>query len=146
MKKAPLIIAILLAAVSAQAESPDVNVSVSVGQPGFYGRIDIGNAPRPQVIYARPIVVRPAPAHVVHEPIYLHVPPGHAKKWSRYCHRYNACNRPVYFVRDKWYNKVYVPHYRAHHRGPGHDYRHDGRQGGKPDRRGNGHGHGNDRR
>ena len=32
-------------------------------------------------------------------PLYLHVPPGHAKKWSQHCARYNACNRPVYFVK-----------------------------------------------
>jgi hypothetical protein len=46
----------ILFAVSAPAA--DAGVSFSVGQPGFYGRIDIGNAPQPEVIYARPIVVQ----------------------------------------------------------------------------------------
>lgn len=147
MKYLPLIIAIVLIAASAQAASPDVNVSVSVGQPGFYGQIDIGNAPRPQLIYAKPVVVHPAPVHVVHEPIYLHVPPGHAKNWSKHCGKYNACGRPVYFVKDRWYNDVYVPHHRAQ-RGGGHGG--DKHHGGKPDKHdkhgggnGNGHGRGN---
>ena len=32
------------------------------------------------------------------QPIYLHVPPGHAKNWRKHCHKYNACGQPVYFV------------------------------------------------
>lgn len=126
--KRSLLIIILLVAVSAQAASPDVNVSVNVGQPGFYGRIDIGNAPRPQVIYAEPKIVGPPHVEVVQEPLYLHVPPGHAKKWSKHCHKYDACNRPVYFVKDKWYNDVYVPHYRAQHAGHGNDKHHGGKK------------------
>src|SRR2546425_10235251 len=27
------------------------------------------------------------------QPIYLHVPPGHAKHWRKHCHEYNACDR-----------------------------------------------------
>lgn len=150
MKHLLLIITIVLMAVTAQAASPDVNVSVSVGQPGFYGQIDIGNAPRPQVIYAKPVVIHPAPVHVVHEPLYLHVPPGHAKKWSKHCSKYNACNRPVYFVKDKWYNDVYVPHHRAHYGGHGKDKHNGGKHNkykkDKHDKRdkhdGNGHGKG----
>ena len=42
-------------------------------------------------------------------------PPGHAKKWSKHCSAYNACNRPVYFVQDSWYNDTYAPHYRRTH-------------------------------
>jgi uncharacterized protein YcfJ len=85
---------------------------MSVGQPGFYGRIDIGNLPPPQLVYAQPVVIQAVPVGVVQQPIYLHVPPGHAKHWGKHCHRYNACGQPVYFVRDAWYNEVYVPHYR----------------------------------
>ena len=29
------------------ATAADVGVSVTVGQPGFYGRIDVGNVPQP---------------------------------------------------------------------------------------------------
>ncbi len=130
MKKALLIILLTLFAASAHAAT-DVGVSIGVSQPGFYGRVDIGNAPQPEVIYARPMVVHAAPTHVVYEPLYLHVPPGHAKNWRKHCSKYGACNRPVYFVREKWYRDVYVPHRqvnagehgRKDHNGRGHDDR-----------------------
>lgn len=92
-------------------------VSVSVGQPGFYGRIDIGHAPPPQLIFPQPVVIRPVQVVQPVQPVYLRVPPGHAKKWDKHCHKYNACAQPVYFVKDQWYQTVYVPHYQAQHRG-----------------------------
>lgn len=136
--------AILFASGSALAA--DVGVSVSIGQPGFYGRIDIGDYPYPQprVIYNRPVVIH---RHVdMYEPIYLRVPPGHAKKWSRYCGRYNACNRPVYFVQDNWYHNEYAPLYRERH-DEGYRGRDDDRNHGRNNDRGNDHsrGHGQGR-
>jgi hypothetical protein len=98
-------------AASAPALADSVGVSVRVGQPGFYGRIDVGTLPAPPTLYAEPIVVAPGAVGVVREPIYLRVPPGHAKHWSKHCHRYDACGRPVYFVQERWYNEVYVPRY-----------------------------------
>jgi hypothetical protein len=95
-------------------------VSISVGEPGFYGRLDIGNYPQPQLIYPQPVVIgRPMPGY---QPIYLRVPPKHRNNWKRYCDRYNACGYPVYFVNDNWYQNVYVPRYRQIHRpgGPPH--------------------------
>lgn len=138
------ILASALAAAAAPALATDVGVSVSIGQPGFYGHIDIGNVPRPQVIYAEPVVVQPVPVGVVRQPVYLHVPPGHAKNWSRYCGRYNACAQPVYFVQERWYNDVYVPRYREGGRA---DFRGDDRRGRGGDHpgRGNGRGHGKGR-
>lgn len=137
---------ILFAAMLAVAAVPafaQVGVSVSVGQPGFYGQIDIGDAPRPQVIYAEPMVIERV---VVGSPLYLRVPPGHAKHWGKHCREYNACGRPVYFVRDSWYSRDYVPYYRAHHGGRDYDDRGDrdddrGHGHGK----GHGHGHGHDK-
>lgn len=124
MKRFLFVVTIALFAASAQAS--DVNVSVSVGQPGFYGRIDIGSAPPPEVIYTKPVTVRPPHGHPPpQQPLYLRVPPGHQKKWSKHCAQYNACGQPVYFVKDKWYNDVYVPHYRDGHRN---DRRHDDRR------------------
>ena len=105
-------------------------VSVSVGQPGFYGRIDIGNFPPPPLLYPQPVVIQPVPVGVAPQPIYLHVPPGHAKNWRKHCHRYNACGQPVYFVQERWYNDVYVPHSRT---------RDDNRD--KPHGKGHGRGH-----
>jgi hypothetical protein len=108
------------------AQATDVGVSISVGQPGFYGRIDLGNMPAPRVIYREPIIIErvpvvayaPAPV-VAPTPVYLRVPPGHAKKWRKHCHRYNACGTPVYFVQDRWYQDVYVPAYEKQSRGKG---------------------------
>jgi hypothetical protein len=107
----------MIAAIAAAtpALAADVGVSINVGEPGFYGRIDIGNVPRPILVYPQPVIIQPAPVGIVSEPIYLHVPPGHAKKWRKYCARYNACGRPVYFVEDHWYNTVYAPQYRREH-------------------------------
>jgi hypothetical protein len=115
---------LLFAAAMAAFASPvlaDVGVSISVGQPGFYGEINIGGFPRPELIYPRPIVVQPPRVGVVGAPIYLRVPPGYAKHWRKHCHEYHACGRPVYFVQDEWYDKVYAPRYRER-------YEHGGRQ------------------
>jgi len=108
-----LLLTVALAAVVPSAVASDVGVSVRVGQPNFYGRIDIGDMPRPQVVYAQPVLVQPAPPGVVVQPIYLRVPPGHAKHWNKHCQRYNACGQPVYFVQESWYTNVYVPRYRV---------------------------------
>lgn len=87
-------------------------VSISVGEPGFYGRIDIGNYPPPRLIYGEPVIVRPV--RTWYPPIYLRVPPGHVKHWYKHCDAYGACGRPVYFVEDDWYRDVYVPRYREY--------------------------------
>lgn len=98
----------------------DVGVSISVGEPGFYGRLDIGDYPAPRVVYRQPVVVGYVDAG--RDPVYLRVPPGHRRHWSRHCSEYNACGERVYFVRDDWYNDVYAPQYRE---------RHDNRNGGR---------------
>jgi len=129
-------LAVMMTVVTVPAIAADVGVSVQVGEPGFYGRIDIGTFPHPQVIYPQPVVIQPVPVGVVRSPIYLRVPPGHAKHWRKHCREYNACGQPVYFVQDRWYDEVYVPRYRES-RGRGHG-EHHGENNGK----GNGHGHG----
>jgi hypothetical protein len=77
------------------------------------------------MVYAQPMVIEPQPVQLA--PIYLHVPPGHAKNWRKHCHEYNACNRPVYFVRSAEYEPDYQ--HRHHEHGDDHDH---------------GHGHGHD--
>ena len=104
--------AALLASVPATAQT---NVSISIGQPGFYGRLDLGDFGPPPVMYAQPIVVREVRYRA--EPVYLRVPTTHRKNWSRYCGRYDACARPVLFVRDDWYTNTYAPRYRERHHG-----------------------------
>ena len=131
-----LAIALLALTGLGSANAADVGVSISVGQPGFYGRIDIGNVPQPVLLYPEPVIIQPAPVAVVRQPIYLHVPPGHAKNWRRHCSRYAACGQPVYFVQDRWYNEVYVPRYQQRYApAPQRQYRDDDRRGkGRDDR------------
>ena len=107
MRKFQYLIAGALFASSAIAA--DVGVSISIGEPDFYGRIDIGDAPRPRLLYNEPVVIIREGYQAA--PLYLRVRSGHAKHWKVHCHEYNACNRPVYFVRDDWYNDDYAPHY-----------------------------------
>lgn len=109
---AAIFAALALASLPARAGTPIINLTVG-GEisPGVYGQVQFGNAPPPEVINAQPIMVAPEPRGAAVEPMYLHVPPGHAKHWSRYCHRYNACNRPVYFVKTGRYQ----PDYRDRH-------------------------------
>lgn len=102
-----------LTIVAAPAHAADIGVSISIGQPGFYGRIDIGDYPRPQLIYPQPRYVYRAAAG--RPPIYLHVPPGHAKNWRKHCRAYNACGERVYFVQESWYEREYVPRYQERH-------------------------------
>jgi hypothetical protein len=130
-------LALVLAAAAAPALAADVGVSVSVNQPGVYGRIDIGQAPvPPMVVYRQPMIIAPAPVAVqAPPPVYLHVPPGHSRNWRRYCGRYNACGQPVYFVREDWYQRHYHrgdDHRDNDHHGHGHghdDHRHEGGRG-----------------
>ena len=121
-------------------------VSIQVGQPGFYGRIDLGPLAPPPVLYPQPIVIQPAPVEVAPPPIYLRVPPGHAKQWRKHCQRYQACGQPVYFVRDSWYQDVYMPYYRTRdQRGHRHDYDEEKGHGKGHGKGHKGHGHGHDR-
>lgn len=106
-----------VAALAPPALAADVGVSVTVGEPGFYGRIDIGDVPRPRLIYTEPVIIEQV--SVVRAPVYMRVPPGHAKDWSKHCRKYGACGQRVYFVEDGWYDTVYVPHHREKH-GRGH--------------------------
>ena len=93
------------------ANAADVDLRVILSgeiAPGVYGRVDFGTAPPPPVLYAKPVIITRPPGPPAH-PVYLHVPPGHAKNWGKHCHRYNACGRPVYFVKSAEYEPGYKP-------------------------------------
>ena len=111
MKRVLVALSLMLA--SATAAAADIGVSISIGDPHFYGRIDIGDFPPPRLVYREPLIIERV--RVVPAPIYLRVPPGHAKHWSKHCRAYNACGQRVYFVQDTWYNDVYAPRYRERH-------------------------------
>ena len=138
MKIRTAVFAACAAIVPAFASAADVGVSVSVGDPNFYGRIDIGNTYHPDLIYPQPVIIERMPQR--RGPVYLRVPPGHEKHWDKNCYKYDACGVPVYFVRDNWYHDVYAPAYRREHGGEQNRGYNDDRGHGK------GHKHGHDRK
>jgi hypothetical protein len=92
----------LLAAVAAGAQAQGPYFNETAGgplRPGVYGRIKVGQGAPPPLISPRPVVALKELGPVRGEPLYLYLPPGQVRKWSRYCERYAACERPVYFVR-----------------------------------------------
>jgi hypothetical protein len=127
----------LLALLAAQNARAEVGVAITVGEPGFYGQIVLGDVyPAPVLIYPEPIIIDHS--HPGGRPMYLHVPPGHAKDWRKHCRHYNACGYPVYFVQTSWYDDVYVPTYRQQHGNGG-----KGKNKGKNKGNGQGNGQGN---
>lgn len=131
-----------LGSASAWAYGTDVGVSVSISQPGFYGRVDIGDRP-PVLLYPQPVIIQPSPHGQRMRPIYMRVPPGHSKDWKRHCSRYGACGQPVYFVRDDGAPPRRGPH--DHDHAHDHDHGHDHDRGhGKGHGHGRGHGKGRD--
>jgi hypothetical protein len=125
MKTLMIAAALLASATPAMAQT---SVNITIGQPGYYGRIDIGNFAPPPLVYAQPVIIE-RQVRYVREPVYLRVPPGHMRNWGKHCGRYHACGQQVYFVRDEWYSQTYAPRYREQH---GHSRHHDeGRGQGK---------------
>lgn len=99
------------------------------------------------MILPQPVVIVQQPRPV--QPVYLHVPPGHRKKWKTYCGRYDACGVPVYFVQERWYQD-HVARAEPRRGERRDDWRDDRRDGRWDDRRGHdhpgrGHGHGHGR-
>lgn len=124
----PVIACLALAGASVTASAADTYVNVSVGgqvSPGVYGRVDIGNAPPPAVYTSVPVIIQQpvvvgVPGQVIvnpAQPVYLHVPPGHRKKWAKHCHKYNACAAPVYFVRVDGQGRLLPARDHDHHGG-----------------------------
>ena len=121
--------------VTSLAATPYANATVEGAlSPGVYGRIEIGNAPPPPLIYAQPLIIQRVPINVQQQPLYLHVPPGHAKKWSKHCARYNACGQPVYFVRVQGDEDYERGKYKDYHQGKDKDKDKGNRKGRDKDR------------
>ncbi|MGB8337692.1 MAG: hypothetical protein WCD07_08020 [Burkholderiales bacterium] len=101
MNYAKILIAGLLGISCAAQAQTSVNATIGgVLAPGVYGRVDVSNGVIPPLIYPQPVII--APVAVAPPPLYMHVPPGHAKKWRKHCHKYNACGTPVYFVQANY--------------------------------------------
>ena len=118
MKKL-LAIVLTLGALAPAFAQTSVGVSIGINQPGVYGRIDIGNFPQPQLIYAQPVIITRPVQYVQQQPVYLYVPPGHQKNWKKHCGRYNACAQPVYFVKEDWVRERYEENHRGDDHGHG---------------------------
>ena len=115
MKKL-LAIALTLGALAPAFAQTSVGVSIGINQPGMYGRIDIGNFPQPQLVYAQPVIITRPVQYVQQQPVYLYVPPGHQKNWRKHCGSYNACGQPVYFVKEQWVRERYEENHRGDRR------------------------------
>ncbi|UUA72980.1 hypothetical protein [Cellvibrio sp. QJXJ] len=133
------IIASLLLSLSAlpglPAMADDLGINVILeGEvaPGVYGRVELGNDSRPDIYYREPMIIVSDSKYARSRPVYLHVPPGHAKNWGKHCSKYRACDRPVYFVRSAEYDEHYSD-----------DHGHDEHKHEKNDRPGKGKGQGN---
>jgi hypothetical protein len=99
--------ALALGATAAAAQSVRVTVGGEIA-PGVYGRVDISNRPSPPpLVFPQPVVIVKHQHTAVMSPIYMHVPPGHARNWSKHCSKYSACNQPVYFVKSAEYEPGY---------------------------------------
>ena len=106
MKKI-LVAALAAGAIGSAFAQPSVGVSIGINQPGVYGRVNIGSVPPPALIVQEPVIVQQRRYVREQAPVYLYVPPAHQQNWRSYCGRYNACGRPVYFVRDDWVRERY---------------------------------------
>lgn len=113
------IVTCLAASLTAHADDLGINVILE-GEvtPGVYGRVEVGNNSHPSIYYPEPRIVVKESRYAKSRPVYLHVPPGHAKNWGKHCHKYHACERPVYFIKSVEYEESYQ---REHSRDHDHD-------------------------
>src|SRR5260370_28060 len=59
-----LLIGAALAVLTVPAFATDVRVTVNVGDPGYYGPIEVGGFPQPRLLYPQPLIVHPTPFRV----------------------------------------------------------------------------------
>jgi hypothetical protein len=118
--------ALLMLQAAPQSFAGDLGINVILSgevKPGIYGQVQLGNTPRPVVVYDQPRVIVVDKRYIHEEPIYLHVPPGHARHWSKHCREYHACEHRVYFVRSQEYERDYHhEHEHEHHHPKGHKH------------------------
>lgn len=109
-----IVAAFILSTSSMTALAVDEGISMNIGQPNYYGRIDPNGYSQPQVIYRQPRAVNRIPTD--QPPVYMRVPRKQAKNWRKHCGTYNACNERVLFVQDNWYNREYASRYQEQNR------------------------------
>ena len=104
-----IVSALALIATTAAASATNVNVIVEGEiKPGVYGRVEVNNPGAPPPVWrAQPVIIAPQPQAIEVVPVYVHVPPGHARNWRKHCRHYDACGRPVYFIKSAEYEPGY---------------------------------------
>ena len=115
MKKLLVVAALAIGTIGSAMAQPSVGLSIGINQPGVYGQITIGSLPAPALVAPQPVIIAPGAVGV--PPAYLYVPIVEQHNWRRYCRKYNACSKPVYFVREDWVRERYA------HEHPGWDRR-----------------------
>jgi hypothetical protein len=133
----------LLGMLLASPAMAQVGFTIQLGQPNYYGGLNLQGYPNPQFYNSSPILIQPTGVGYG-QSVYLRVPPDQRQNWRNYCGRYNACNQRVYFVQDNWYDSVYAPRYRKSKGGPCHSNQGNGYGYGNGSGHGNGNGRGND--
>lgn len=110
----------LAAGLAAPPAEAQVGLTIQLGDPRYNGRLDVRDGwgwgaglPTDALLLPRPVTVNRGWRDRPPAPLVLRVPPGHAKKWKKHCHRYGACDVPVVFVRDDWYRDVSIPRWRG---------------------------------
>ncbi|HEY8358845.1 MAG TPA: hypothetical protein VIL30_15410 [Ramlibacter sp.] len=97
-----LVAAVALVAGAASAQPADGFRNLTAGGPlrhGVYGRIEVRGTETPPVIYPKAVTAGEKVVAAGMRPVYLYVPPGQVRKWSRFCAKWSACDEPVLFVR-----------------------------------------------
>ncbi len=100
-----------------QSLADDLGIKVILEKeisPGVYGRVELGNDSHPETYYPHPTLIISDSRYAKARPVYLHVPPGHAKHWGKHCKKYKACDRPVYFIRSSEYDSYEREHEHEH--------------------------------
>lgn len=126
-------VALVCAAGAAQAQAYISSTISGQLAPGVYGQVNIGNAAPPPLVYAQPMWGNQGAMMPQAQPMYMWVPPDHSRNWRRYCYQYQACGRPVYFLRSappRW--RAEAPH---HHDRDWNDPRRDERRWHREERR-----------
>jgi hypothetical protein len=103
-------VAMAVAPLAGAAEDSVATITEPV-KPGVYGRLAMAATSKatPALVYEQPMFIEAPQMGARVEPVYLHVPPDHAKNWKKHCKQYKACDKPVFFVKSAEYEPGYKP-------------------------------------
>lgn len=115
MRKYPVLAALALGVLTSVVYAQDRERREFAMDTSLYGQLDVSAFKSPAVANTRPVFGHePQSGQSPKAPAYLHVIPGHESKWSATCRLYQACEVPVYFVKEAWFVHVYLPSAGSH--------------------------------